>query len=129
MNQDTFERLSRAARRLAPIGWLSLLAALALPAQAQQPSSAQASAIRQACRADFQAHCAGVPTGGQAALACLQQNAASLSAPCQQALRAVSGSSAAATPAQAQPAAPAKPPPAAAAAADPAGAWPHTMRG
>ena len=45
-------------------------------ASAQQPTSAQASAIRSACRADYQANCAGVPTGGEAALACLQQNAA-----------------------------------------------------
>jgi hypothetical protein len=42
MKQDTFEPMSRAARRWALIGGLSLLAALALPALAQQPSSAQA---------------------------------------------------------------------------------------
>ncbi len=33
------------------------------PAFAQQPTSAQAGAIRSACRADCQANCAGVPTG------------------------------------------------------------------
>ncbi len=66
-------------------------AALAGTASAQQPSQAQLNAIRQSCRADYQAHCAGVPTGGQAALACLQQNAASLSPPCQQSLAAISG--------------------------------------
>ena len=49
------------------------------PTAAQQPSPAQASAIRSSCRGDYQAHCAGVPTGGQASLACLQQNMAGLS--------------------------------------------------
>jgi hypothetical protein len=72
-------------------GLVALLAALAAPALAQQPTSAQAGAIRQACRSDYQAHCASVPTGGSAALACLQQNAASLSPGCQQAVKAVGG--------------------------------------
>ena len=31
------------------------------------PTQAQASAIRSACRTDYQAHCADVPTGGAAA--------------------------------------------------------------
>ncbi len=105
-----------AMRRIGAL--LAAFLALGQPAWAQQPSQAQASAIRQACRADYQAHCAGVPTGGQAALACLQSNAASLSAPCQNALSAVGGGAAAA-PAPAQPApapsaaapAPATPPP------------------
>ncbi len=65
--------------------------ALAGVASAQQPSQAQLNAIRQSCRADYQAHCATVPTGGQAALQCLQQNAASLSPPCQQSLAAIGG--------------------------------------
>ncbi len=76
-------------------GWFALillgLGQSVAPAAAQQPTQAQASAIRQACRADYQANCAGVPTGGSAALACLQQNAANLSPPCQQALGAVGG--------------------------------------
>ena len=63
----------------------------AMPALAQQPTSAQASAIRQACRADFQSQCPGVPTGGPAALACLQQPRRQLSPPCQQALSAAAG--------------------------------------
>ena len=67
------------------------LAALAGTASAQRPSQAQADAIRQSCRADYQAHCADVPTGGQAALQCLQRNAASLSPPCQQSLAAIGG--------------------------------------
>jgi hypothetical protein len=58
---------------------------------AQQPSQAQINVVRQACRADYQTHCASVPTGGPAALGCLQQNAQSVSAPCQQALSAISG--------------------------------------
>ena len=65
--------------------------ALAAPVEAQQPTQAQASAIRQACRADYQSHCASVSPGGTAALQCLQQNAAALSAPCQQSLAAVGG--------------------------------------
>ena len=68
-----------------------LLATLAGTASAQQPSSAQAAAIRSACRADYQSHCASVPTGGSAALECLMQNAPSLSPGCQQALNAVQG--------------------------------------
>ena len=77
---------------------------LAGTASAQQPSSAQAAAIRSACRADYQSHCASVPTGGSAALQCLMQNAPSLSPGCQQALNAVQGGAAGAP-------APAAPPP------------------
>lgn len=104
-------------RVLATVIAAAAFAALALPAAAQQPTQAQTNAIRQACRADYQAHCASVPTGGSASLQCLQQNAASLSAPCQKALSAVSGgggSSANAPPAAAQapaPPAPAQAPP------------------
>jgi hypothetical protein len=86
---------------------------LALPAAGAQPTKAQADAIRQSCRADYQSHCASVPTGGQAALACLQQNAASVSAPCQQALAAVDGpppSAASPSTPPAEAAAPAPPP-------------------
>jgi hypothetical protein len=68
-----------------------LVATLAGAASAQQPSSTQAAAIRSACRADYQSHCANVPTGGSAALQCLMQNAPGLSSGCQQALNAVSG--------------------------------------
>ena len=92
------------------------LLALVAPALAQKPTQAQIGAIRQACRSDYQTHCSNVPTGGSAALACLQQNAQSLSAPCQQALGAASGSAPAAEgqkPAPA-PGAPASTPPASA---------------
>jgi Cysteine rich repeat len=69
--------------------------ALAGPAIAQQPSQAQVKAVRQACRTDYQTYCASVPTGGSAALACLKENAQSLSAPCQQAVGALGGAAAA----------------------------------
>jgi hypothetical protein len=83
------------------------------PAAAQQPSQEQISAIRSACRADFQAQCAGVQPGGQAALACLKKNIAALSPACQKAVTAVGGA-----------AAPAVEPPAATAAAAPPPAAP-----
>ena len=66
-------------------------AALAGTASAQRPSQAQINAVRQSCRADYQALCAGVPTGGQEALQCLKRNAASASPPCQQSLAAIGG--------------------------------------
>jgi hypothetical protein len=93
--------------------------AVAELASAQQPTSAQQSAIRQACRSDYQAVCASVPTGGSAALQCLKQNAANVSAPCQQALAAGGGGAA---PTAAPPAAAGAP--AASAAAAPAMAAP-----
>ena len=78
---------------------------------AKKPDDAQVAAIRSACRSDYQKVCAGVPTGGSAALQCLEKNKSKVSAPCQQAVGAASGSAAtpaagAATPAAA-PAAPA----------------------
>ncbi|HSS70341.1 MAG TPA: hypothetical protein VLQ46_06765, partial [Casimicrobiaceae bacterium] len=97
-------------------------------AGAQQPTQAQANAIRQACRNDYMAHCSGVPTGGAAALDCLKQNAAQTSPQCQKALRAVSGAAAPAAAAAAPPAATAAAPVTrtapSAAAAD---VWPHTI--
>jgi hypothetical protein len=110
---------------------LVLLVASA-PAVAQQPTSAQASAIRSACRGDYQANCAGVPTGGMAALQCLQQNAAKTSPGCQQALQAVSGTPAAPPKAAAAPPSAAAP---SAASASPGAAgggvnpWPHVVSG
>ena len=91
-------------------------------AVAQQPTSAQASTIRQACRADYMAHCLGTPPGGEAALACLKQNASRASPGCQQALGAASGVSS-------TPAAP-RAVPGQAIAATPQSAestWPHTV--
>jgi len=96
-----------------------LALAIGVPAQAQQPTSAQASAIRQACRADYQANCAGVPSGGSAALQCLKENAARTSPACQRALAAVGGSA----PAPAPQASAARP-----ASAQPVtNTWPHTI--
>jgi hypothetical protein len=63
-------------------------------AVAKKPSSAQASAIRSACRSDYMQSCAGVPTGGAAALSCLEKHKSTLSPGCQQAVSAVSGGSA-----------------------------------
>jgi hypothetical protein len=88
--------------------------AAAAPA-AGQPTSAQISAIRSACRSDYPKVCAGVPTGGAPALQCLEKNKAKLSAGCEKAVSAASGGGAAA----AAPAAGAAP---AAAATAPAGA-------
>jgi hypothetical protein len=79
-------------------------AAAAKPAEAaapagtttKQPSTAQVAAIRNSCRSDYQKVCAGVPTGGQAALQCLEKNKANVSSACQQAVNAASGGTSAA---------------------------------
>jgi hypothetical protein len=88
-----------------------------------KPTSAQISAIRSNCRSDYPKVCAGVPTGGAAALECLEKNKAKLSAACEKAVAAAGGGSAApaaagtaapatanASPAAAAPAAAAPPP-------------------
>lgn len=62
--------------------------------RARKPSSAQVAAIRSACRNDYQQNCAGVPTGGAAALSCLEKNKANLSANCQKAVSAAGGAAA-----------------------------------
>lgn len=67
----------------------AVLLALATPAFSQAPTDAQRSAIRSACRSDYQAHCSSIPPGGMASLQCLQQNLSSLSPSCQTAVRAV----------------------------------------
>ena len=58
---------------------------------AKKPDNTQVAAIRSACRSDYQKVCAGVPTGGSAALQCLEKNKSKVSAPCQQAVGAASG--------------------------------------
>ena len=63
----------------------------AAAAPAGQPTSAQISAIRSACRSDYPKVCAGVPTGGAPALQCLEKNKAKLSAGCEKAVSAASG--------------------------------------
>jgi hypothetical protein len=62
---------------------------------AKKPSDAQIAAIRSACRSDYQKVCAGVPTGGAAALQCLEKNKSKVSGGCQQAVDAASGGAAA----------------------------------
>src|SRR5207245_5270951 len=64
-------------------------------AATKQPSSAQVSAIRSACRSDHPKVCAGVPTGGAPALQCLEKNKAKLSPACEKAVAAASGGGAA----------------------------------
>ena len=82
------------AAALVPLALCSGIAELwAAPTQAQQ------NAIRSSCQSDYSTYCASVPTGGSAALQCLEKNVASLSASCQQAVKAVSGGSATAAPA------------------------------
>jgi len=80
-----------------------LLAGLAAAASAQQPSQEQVNAIRQSCRADYEAHCSSVAPGGMQALQCLKSNMASLSPGCQAAVGATEGGGAAAQPPPATP--------------------------
>jgi len=73
-------------------------------AGAGRPSQAQLRSVRQSCGADYRVHCAGIPPGGSASIACLKRNITTLSGTCRQALGAVaSGASAAAAPAVAPP--------------------------
>lgn len=60
---------------------------LATTAQAQQLSPQQMQQVRSACEADVKRLCAGVQPGGGRLLACLQQNAASVSQPCADTLK------------------------------------------
>jgi len=61
------------------------------PAASAQPTPAQQSAIRSACRSDFMSHCSGVQPGGAEALQCLKRNAAELSPNCRSAVAALGG--------------------------------------
>jgi hypothetical protein len=61
----------------------------------RKPSSAEIAAIRSACRSDYPKVCAGVPTGGAAALQCLDKNKSKVSAGCGKALAAAGGGTAA----------------------------------
>lgn len=93
------------------------LTVLTNSAAAQQPSTAQRDAVRTACRSDYEAHCASVPTGGKPAMMCLQKNMASLSPDCQKAVNAIGKSSAAPAAApKSSTTAPSSPPPPAQAA-------------
>ncbi|WP_315738624.1 MULTISPECIES: hypothetical protein [unclassified Bradyrhizobium] len=66
----------------------------AASAPAVKPSEAQVAAIRSACGSDYRKVCSSVPPGGAAALQCLEQNKAKVSAPCAQAMAASSGGAA-----------------------------------
>ncbi len=110
-----------------PLVWAALAGAcaalLAWPDAGQaQPSQSQISAVRQACRSDYMQYCSSVPTGGEAALRCLQQQSSRLSPGCGRAVLAMS------------PQAESVPQPTSSAAADPVEAptpdsplWPHTL--
>jgi cysteine rich repeat protein len=78
---------------------------------AQQLTEAQRSAIKSACRGDYQKVCASVPPGTKDSLQCLVQHSAEVSAGCRDALApAASSSTAAATAPAASAAAPAAAP-------------------
>ncbi|WP_082933913.1 hypothetical protein [Rhizobium sp. WYCCWR10014] len=76
----------------APVTTGAISPAPATATPAHQPTQAQRSAVKSACQRDFMAQCSGVTPGGTEALSCLQQHNASLSAPCQQAVAALGGS-------------------------------------
>ena len=97
--------LSQSARR--SVAAFAFVLCASAETSAQQPSQGQISAVRSACRSDYMAHCASVPPGGKAALACLQKNVASLSPSCQSAVNAVSAGAAAPAATEQQPTAPA----------------------
>jgi Cysteine rich repeat len=73
-----------------------------------KPTDAEIAAIKASCRSDYMSNCWGVPRGGAEAMQCLKKHLASLSAPCQQAVKAATAP-AAAPPAPATPAAAEKP--------------------
>jgi hypothetical protein len=94
-----------------------IAAAACAPLSAQQLTDAQRSAIKSACRGDYQQVCANVPPGTKDSLQCLLQHSQQVSSGCRDALAPAAVSSAA------PPASSATPSPASAAsAAAPAGA-------
>ena len=78
---------SAAASKPAPVK----PSASAAAAPAAKPSEAQLAAIRGACRSDYPKVCSSVPPGGAAALQCLEQNKAKVSASCAKAVADVGG--------------------------------------
>jgi hypothetical protein len=82
--------------------------AAAAAGSAYKPSAAQIAAVRQSCRSDFMANCAGVTPGGKDALLCLERNAPRLSPGCK---AAVAAAGAKRPPAPVGEAAPVAPPP------------------
>jgi hypothetical protein len=103
-------QIERLAIRYALIVVLSFAAATATfaPASAQVPTPSQRQALRSNCVSDYRANCATVPTGGMAALVCLEQHVDKLSPACKSAVLAAEGQPA---PAAAAPAAAEKPAP------------------
>lgn len=85
---------SAAPTPAAPANTAATTPAPATGTPAHQPTQAQRNAVKSACQRDFMAQCSGVTPGGAAALSCLQQHNAALSAPCQQAVAALGGSGA-----------------------------------
>ncbi len=83
-----FKRTSASGRLIALVALM--IGAGAVPLGAA-PTEAQQQAIRSSCQSDYRTYCSSVPTGGSAALQCLEKNIANLSQSCQQAVRAVSG--------------------------------------
>ena len=100
----------------------------AVAAPAGKPTSAQISAIRSNCRSDYPKVCAGVPTGGAAALECLEKNKAKLSAACGKAVAAAGGGAAPAASSSAPASANAAPAAGAAGAAPAAAPAPLVLR-
>jgi len=96
--------------RGATIAIVSILMLGGATAAVAEPTADQQAAIKANCRSDFMANCMGVPRGGKEALQCLQKNLASLSAGCQQAIKAIAAAAKPAAPAVAKPAAPAAAP-------------------
>ena len=78
---------------------LLALAGACAPLAAQQLTDAQRSAIRSACRSDYQRVCANVPGGTKDSLQCLVQHSDQVSAACRDALAPASASPGAAPPA------------------------------
>ncbi|MEY9106681.1 pyruvate/2-oxoglutarate dehydrogenase complex dihydrolipoamide acyltransferase (E2) component [Bradyrhizobium yuanmingense] len=99
---------TEAAPAVAPAG-KPAAAAAPKAAAAKQPSPAQVSAIKSACRGDYPKVCASVPPGGAPALECLEKNKAKVSAGCAKAVNAAFGGGAAAPASAAAPAAEAAP--------------------
>lgn len=62
---------------------------LATTAQAQQLNPQQMQQVRSACEADVRRLCAGIQPGGGRLMACLQQNAPSVSQPCADTLKSI----------------------------------------
>jgi len=70
-----------------------VLAGACAPLAAQQLTDAQRSAIKSACRGDYQRVCASVPPGTKDSLQCLVQHSGEVSSGCREALAPAGASS------------------------------------